>query len=186
MPGIFFKNVRHTYGGGTTDVTDNVQYETYRGILYITNRRIIFQGDAATSRVNKEVVLDSVSGLDCYYGTNIRFSGILFGAIFALVGLYFLFNDRGSVGMALLSLVIAAVIILLSIRKTFYLSVWSSKASGTPINIGQGATSLFGNGALYSLIGAPTAETDRMLSELGALIQDLQTLGDHAIEKWSK
>ena len=44
-PGIFFKNVRHTYGGGTTDVTDNVQYETYRGILYITNRRIIFQGE---------------------------------------------------------------------------------------------------------------------------------------------
>ena len=44
-PGIFFPGIRHHYGKGYTDVTDNVQYETYRGILYITNRRIIFQGE---------------------------------------------------------------------------------------------------------------------------------------------
>ncbi len=43
--GIIFKDVRHNYGGGTTDIVDNVQYETFRGILYITNRRIIFQGE---------------------------------------------------------------------------------------------------------------------------------------------
>lgn len=43
-PGLIFKDVKHTYGGGTTDVTDNVQYSTHRGILYITNRRIIFVG----------------------------------------------------------------------------------------------------------------------------------------------
>ena len=43
--GIIFKDVRHNYGGGITDVVDNVQYETFRGILYITNRRIIFQGE---------------------------------------------------------------------------------------------------------------------------------------------
>ncbi len=44
-PGIFFKEVRHHYGGGTTDVVDNVQYSTFRGILYITNRRMIFVGE---------------------------------------------------------------------------------------------------------------------------------------------
>ena len=44
MPGLF-KGTRINLGGGHTDVTDNVQYETYRGILYITNRRIIFQGE---------------------------------------------------------------------------------------------------------------------------------------------
>ena len=44
-PGIFFKSVRHNFGGGTTDVVDNVQYSTYRGILYITNRRMIFVGE---------------------------------------------------------------------------------------------------------------------------------------------
>ena len=44
-PGIFFKDVRHHYGGRTTDVVDNVQYSTFRGILYITNRRMIFVGE---------------------------------------------------------------------------------------------------------------------------------------------
>ena len=44
MPG-FFKGDRIFLGGGHTDVTDNVHYEKYRGILYITNRRIIFQGE---------------------------------------------------------------------------------------------------------------------------------------------
>lgn len=42
---IFFKDIWHNFGGGTTDVVDNVQYETFRGILYITNQRIIFQGE---------------------------------------------------------------------------------------------------------------------------------------------
>ena len=44
-PGILFHDIRHHYGKGQTDVEDNVQYETYRGILYITNKRIIFQGE---------------------------------------------------------------------------------------------------------------------------------------------
>ena len=44
MPGLF-KGTRINLGGGHTDVTDNVQYQTFRGILYITNRRIIFQGE---------------------------------------------------------------------------------------------------------------------------------------------
>lgn len=44
MPGLF-KGTRIQMGGGHTDVEDNIQYETYRGILYLTNRRIIFVGD---------------------------------------------------------------------------------------------------------------------------------------------
>lgn len=45
MPGLF-KGTRINMGGGNTDVVDNVQYETFRGILYLTNKRIIFVGDA--------------------------------------------------------------------------------------------------------------------------------------------
>ena len=45
MPGLF-KGTRVHMGGGHTDVVDNVQYETFRGILYITNKRIIFVGEA--------------------------------------------------------------------------------------------------------------------------------------------
>lgn len=44
MPGLF-KGTRIHMGGGHTDVEDNVQYETFRGIIYLTNQRIIFVGD---------------------------------------------------------------------------------------------------------------------------------------------
>ncbi len=43
-PGLF-KGTRVHFGGGTTDIVDNVTYSTHRGILYITNRRLIFVGD---------------------------------------------------------------------------------------------------------------------------------------------
>ena len=43
-PGLF-KGTRVILGGGTTDQVDNVTYQTLRGVLYITNRRIIFQGE---------------------------------------------------------------------------------------------------------------------------------------------
>ena len=45
VPGLF-KGGRIHMGGGQTDVVDNVQYETFRGILYITNKRIIFVGES--------------------------------------------------------------------------------------------------------------------------------------------
>ena len=44
VPGLF-KGTRINIGGGNTDVVDNVQYDTYRGILYITNKRLIFVGE---------------------------------------------------------------------------------------------------------------------------------------------
>lgn len=43
-PGLF-KGTRIHMGRGNTDVMDQIQYESIRGILYITNRRIIFVGD---------------------------------------------------------------------------------------------------------------------------------------------
>ena len=45
MPGLF-KGTRVYMGKGNTDVVDNVQYDTFKGILYITNKRIIFVSNA--------------------------------------------------------------------------------------------------------------------------------------------
>ena len=44
MPGLF-KGHRVNLGGGHTDVVDNIAYDMIRGILYITNKRIIFVGE---------------------------------------------------------------------------------------------------------------------------------------------
>ena len=164
----------------------NVKQPRCVGYLTVTNKRILFQGKAATSCIAKEVVLDSVSGLDCYYGLNVNGGLLALGVLLALAGLFLLINDGDMAVWGLLAIVLGVVLIVLSFQKSFFLAIFSSKANGSPISIGAGARSLVGNGALYSLISEPTADTDRMLNELGALVQDLQTLGDHAIEKWSK
>lgn len=44
MPGLFKGNRIH-FGGGNTDVVDNVTYEHLNGTLYITNKRIVFVGE---------------------------------------------------------------------------------------------------------------------------------------------
>lgn len=62
MPGLF-RGTRIRLGGGHTDVVDNVQYETFRGILYITNKRIIFvaEENGFDKRIDELVALTPYS-----------------------------------------------------------------------------------------------------------------------------
>lgn len=163
----------------------NIKRPRCEGYLTVTNKRIVFEGKAAGSRIAKEVAIDSVSGLDSYYGRNISVIGIIIGVIFALFGLVAVFGDMNTL-IGLLALVIGGLIIYASIKPCFFLNIFSSKATSAPISLGGGPKTMVGNGALYTLVSLPTSETDRMLNELGAIITDLQTLGDHAIEKWSR
>ncbi len=152
------------------------------GTLTVTNKRIIFQGRASSSRVTNEVVLDSVAGINSYYGLNVSGFGLFLALVLLILGIAFAEDTAGST--IAWAVFLDIVILAFSIRRTFRLVIYSSKATGTPISIGEGARSVIGNGALFTLTAKPSADTDRMLSELGALIQDLQTLGDHAIGKW--
>lgn len=45
MPGLF-KGTRVHMGGGNTVTEDDIRYETINGILYVTNKRVIFVGGA--------------------------------------------------------------------------------------------------------------------------------------------
>ena len=49
---------------------------------------------------------------------------------------------------------------------------------------GEGALSLQGNAVFYAIVSEPTSDTDRMMNEVGALVHDLQTMGDMAVSKW--
>ena len=164
----------------------SVRFPRCNGYLTVTNKRVIFHASAATSNINKEVQLESVSGLDCYTGTSINFFGILV-ALAVFVGSIALANEayRGA-KYVIIGILIAAAIAFLSVQKTYFLKVFSSKANNSPISLGAGVRSLAGNEALYTLRCRATNETTAMVMELGALISDLQTLGDHAIEKWKK
>lgn len=152
------------------------------GYLTVTTKRILFEGRSSGSRISKEVVLDSVSGLDCAYGTNINLRRLILGILVVLVGIMGRFRSIWEIVIILMGV----YLIITSFRKTFRLAIYSSKASSSPISIGEGIRSLFGNEAVYTLVSEPTADTDRMLNELGAMVQDLQTLGDYAVTKWKE
>lgn len=156
------------------------------GYLTVTNKRILFHGQAPTSRIRKEVVLDSVAGIDSFYGLNVKGFGVFLAVLILLAGIVLSFEEFDTPVFLLIGITLFVFILCLSIRRCFFLSIYSSKATGAPISIGEGARSSLGNRALYTLTGKPSTDTDKMLDELGALIQDLQTFGDPIIEKWKQ
>jgi len=162
-----------------------------KGYLTVTNKRLLFNASGGNSRYNQEVTLSSVSGLTCYRGTNYDLRLILLGATIALMGMICLIGSADSAlgggflsTLGIISVCLGAIAIFFGIRTAFMIAVYAKDVSISPIVVGEGPKSLIGNSALFAIASTPTADTDIMLSELGALVQDLQSMGDLAIEKW--
>lgn len=155
------------------------------GFLTVTNKRVIFHASdpGEISRICFEVLLDSVSGISCLIGQNIKAGRLVFAILITLFS-FSLFKDSTFLGIILILL--GFILAISACKATYSLKIYSSKANGSPINLGEGATSFVGNSSIYSISCKPTPETKVMIKELGAIIIDLQTLGDHAIEKWNK
>ena len=170
------------------------------GHLTVTNKRVIFHGKASGSRIVNEVQLDTVNGISSYYGGKFNLLYLILGIGFAL----FAFSMFGSCSSSsnyygsssldavsgIIALVCLAVGVFLLIRcyqRVFLLKIFSTAATSAPITIGEGPGGFLSNStALMSLVAAPTAQTDQMMLELGALIHDLQQLGEEAFERWTK
>jgi len=187
------------------------------GHLSVTNRRVLFHafrnGIFSNSRTVIEVPLDSVSGITTFYGGRfscLRFCiGIAlivmsFGA-FAVVGDSEMVESIGAVIGGIILLLVGLLALWFSNGKTLFLKLYSSKALGSPLNMGHAPSrgffevlfgrlyeelfgglfaSLFGSREQFNLKLRPTKQTDRMMLELGALISDLQRMGDHGAERW--
>lgn len=70
-------------------------------------------------------------------------------------------------------------------RPTFSLAICSKGGSSTPISIsGASGLGIFNISAGKALNAEPADEADPLLKELGAIILDIQTLGDFGIAKW--
>ena len=183
------------YAEGEVEVRSYLCSDIYtpscKGYLTVTNKRVIFQGVASGSRVNQETWLDGISGINTFYGKDINVSQII-GLLVMMVGSGGSSYDSmgGSSGsglplvIGLLFLGVGIVQLVLAFQNCFILNIYSSKTTGSSISVGTAPQNMLGNGALYTLKSRPTVDTDRMIDELGALIQDLQTFGDQAITKW--
>lgn len=174
------------------------------GYLTVTNKRLMFNAFSGSnsSRLSQEVTLSSVSGISCHYGTNYRVGRIIIGIIMLTLGMFMAVEGSNSYGYGydygyglgssfgilaysgMIISVIGGILIILGIKRAFLIAFYAKDVSLSPIVVGEGPTSLFGNTALLTLTSQRTGDTDKMLNEIGALVQDLQSMGDLAIEKW--
>jgi len=118
--------------------------------------------------------------------------GVSTGALLSLAGIGFLdvvsaLTGRGNSNFWILLLVFVDLVYLFMCaswyarRPTFSLEINSSGGASTPIRIASA-------GGFMNMSTIPNAQPGRdsetMLHEIGALISDIQTLGDYGIAKW--
>lgn len=123
--------------------------------------------------------------------------GIAVGGLIALSGgsiisnfslLDLLGGSRSSGGWQLILALVAAVYAFLCAfwyarRPTFALEINSKGGASTPISISS-VSGLLSISANKSLNAEPAQDAEAMLEELGALVLDIQMLGDYGIDKW--
>ena len=96
----------------------------------------------------------------------------------------------GVAGVALFVTFLAVIYTLFCVvwyarRPTFAIAINSKGGSDTPISIsGASGWGIFNVSAGKALTAEPAEDAERMLQELGAVILDVQMLGDMGINKW--
>ena len=158
--------------------------------VIVTNKRAIRFEDSnwlgmKTHRLD-EINIDAVHGTSCTLSRSISILGILFSLaciIFWIFSLNFPFSGINTYGWV--ALAVALIIIVNSLRPTLIFSLHGSvgnAALDTSVNV---MGRLFGRNTSSIIFQfKPTEETTVMLKEIGAMIYDLKTLGDKAINKW--
>jgi len=171
-----------------------LKFPSCTGYLSVTNRRVLFHGYGESSRIVDEVPLDSVSGISTLYGGKLLVGRLIAGLLLTIGSLVAFGNSADRYGNAnpiyisigIFALIIGIALLASCYRKTFALKVYSSKASNSPIDIGSGSGGAVGSSALFTVVAYPTEQTDNMMLELGAMIDDLQKMGDLGVERWKK
>ena len=172
------------------------------GYLSVTTRRVLFHGSSGKSdytsgsRIVNEVPLDAVSGISTFYGGKVLLERLIAGILFIISAIVVFSSNQETrysdpspllTVIGFIGLLIGIFLLARCFRKTFSLKIFSSKASASPIDIGEGASGGIGkNSALFSVTANPTEETDKMMLELGAMIGDLQRMGDYGVEQWKQ
>lgn len=182
-----------------------------KGYLIATNRRLIFSGEgngiSGKSVLVREVKIDQVSGIESYYGKGWSIAKLILAIVLTIIFLMLFASTRspyGGIGISwifLLGLAWPAYIFYKMITNPgnqMALQVYSTAQSPSAIGVAvESGIGIFG--ALFSWLGiggnhawmsvaaaGPGRNTEAMVRELGALVQDIQVMGDHAIERWSQ
>lgn len=171
-------------------ITDNKRPKA-RGDVAVTNKRVIYQGKGKNGSAVTEVPIEGISAINTYCGSGFKVGRVIIGLLFIAAGIYTL----DTIIISIIGFLIGIYYLFTSFNLGYSLSIKTSAAMSTGISVGASditsssgfisrlfATS--GQCAALSLNAVPTAEALQMMNELGAIVMDLKTMGDSAIEKW--
>ena len=134
------------------------------GRLTVTNKRLIFTAVDRKSKAFMSTPIDTVGSIDIITGKDLLMT--LLGILFCLT----------------IILLIPGIILLAKNKGSMFISI-SSINSSPGMVIGQVDTH---GKARNAIVGQPGSDVNELMSELGAMILDLQQFGDNAIEKWKR
>jgi hypothetical protein len=178
------------------------------GTLYVTNARIIFyakakgRGTQRESQLLQQTRLNDITGVAAYVSYRISLGLMVLTAVFTL-GLLAALLTKVVIWIIIDALVVAACILMItggrSRRGGAGVTISSASTETSPINFGSFASRrggllrvLLGPFAVFFrtytafdvAFGAPGEDSDRVITELGALILDMQQRGNDALERW--
>lgn len=170
-----------------------------QGILEVTNKRLVFQalgeGIKGWSVIHNEVAIADVSDLKIYKGTSFSLmkfilglvlAGIVASAVMALAAWMGLLKLSPVLGLAAFGYMAYRAYVWAK-EETFSLKVATKGGGGQVVNIaGQSPLADGSSVARRALVGAPGPDSQKLMKELGAVVLDIQNLGDYGIDKWKK
>jgi len=180
------------------------------GTLYVTNSRVIFyakvrsQGTQRGSSLIQQTNVADITGVTAFVSRRVSLALVVLTCVFALFALASLLFEPL---IALLWLIVTAICVVALVRgaakrESTGVIIFSRDEGRSPINfgtfdnqrgwisrltrrIGGPVLAIFGVFTVFDVLdGYPGQDSGQIISELGALILDLQTRGDLAFEHY--
>lgn len=167
-----------------------------KGYLEITNKRLLFQAFGKSikgwSALHNEVAIGDVSEIKIYKGSSFNMFLFIIGLavlllLAALLKGLLMMRDPESSGTLLVLIALGFGIYWLykkCIRETFSLLISTKGGQGNVVYLVGMSPFNRNTAASKALIAAPGKDSEVMLKEIGAVISDIQNLGDYGVEKW--
>jgi hypothetical protein len=183
------------------------------GTLYVTDARVVFyaraegRGAQRESAIVQQTKLQDITGMSAYVSRRINMLLLVLIALFGLAAIGSLIAREWLI--CIVSLVVVAICLIITgqgsaQRGRAGVTIHSLATQASPIGFGTWSEhtnpfvallSAFFNPLLSFmraqtafdvLVGRPGQDSDQLISELGALIMDLQTRGTWTLEHWGE
>jgi hypothetical protein len=165
-------------------------FPSIAGTLFVTTRRILFQGEGSqfggSSMLISEVPIGDVAGVSTFIGKGLNIVKLIVAIILAVI---FLVMTKSIWFPLVILLLIPAYMIYSALTgsRRLGLIIYAKGVQPSPIQLlaeTDFRAKLTGQYASLAMFAAPGVDAAKMATEVGALILDLQSMGDMAIEKW--